>query len=392
MFRRASSDERFRGGVAIGDAIVDLGEAARCGALTGEARALAEACDAPALNAFMQRGSRARSALRLALSLALRRRAPEESALRTCLVPQSDAEMALPARVGDYTDFYASIEHATSIGKLFRPDNPLLPNYVWVPVAYHGRASSLLASGSAFRRPAGQTFAPNASAPVVQPSKRLDYELEVAVWIGAGNRQGTAIPVADAGRHVFGLGLLNDWSARDIQAWEYQPLGPFLGKNSATTVSPWIVTLEALEPFRVPWERREQYPQPLPYLDAPQVRAAGAFDVHLEALIETAAMRAAGRAPVRLWPGTSHRVLDDRSDGRAPYHERMQCGARGSVRHGNDVGCRAGRGRVVARAHLRRVAAHRLTRRRDPHVPSGWRPHRSSRLVRTRRASTHRLR
>jgi fumarylacetoacetase len=300
VFRRAGSGEQFRGGVAIGDAIVDLGEAANSGALSGDAKALAAACNAPALNAFMEYGPRAWSALRLALSRALRRKAPEEPALHACLVLQSDAEMALPARIGDYTDFYASIEHATSVGKLFRPDNPLLPNYVWVPVAYHGRASSLLASGREFRRPAGQTFAPGASAPVVQPSKRLDYELEMAIWIGTGNRQGTPIPVADAASHVFGLGLLNDWSARDIQAWEYQPLGPFLGKNFATTVSPWIVTLEALEPFRVPWERGEQYAQPLPYLDADQVRAAGAFDVHLEASIETAAMRRAGRAPVRL--------------------------------------------------------------------------------------------
>ena len=300
VFRRTASGERFRGGVAIGDAIVDLGEAVRRGALSGEARRLGEACEAPALNEFMACGSSAWSALRAALSRALRREAPEESAMRACLVQQRDAEMALPARVGDYTDFYASIEHATSVGKLFRPDNPLLPNYVWVPVAYHGRASSLLASGRPFRRPAGQTFAPGAAAPAVQPSKRLDYELEMAIWIGTGNPQGTAIPVTDAARHVFGLGLLNDWSARDIQAWEYQPLGPFLGKNFATTVSPWIVTLEALEPFRVPWERREEYPQPLPYLDAQPVRAAGGVDVHLEALIETAAMRDAGRAPVRL--------------------------------------------------------------------------------------------
>ena len=255
------------------------------------------------------------------------------------------------------------------------------------------RASSLLASGHPFRRPGGQTFAPRAAAPVVQPSKRLDYELEMAIWIGTGNPQGTAIPVTDAAGHVFGLGLLNDWSARDIQAWEYQPLGPFLGKNFfATTVSPWIVTLEALEPFRVPWERREEYPQPLPYLDAQPVRAAGAFDVHLEALIETAAMRDAGRAPrAAVAFELPQRVLDARSDGRAPHRERMQFGARRPVWHGNDIGCRSGRGRVAARAHLRRISADHLAERREPHVSSKWRPHRSSRLVRTRRSPPHRL-
>ena len=300
VFRRAGTTAAFCGGVAIGDQIVELGAAARAGILDDAARHAAEAADAPELNGLMALGADAWSALRLALSRALRRGAPQQGALQRCLVAQREAEMALPARIGDYTDFYASIDHATNVGRLFRPDNPLLPNYVWVPVAYHGRASSVSVSPQAFTRPAGQTMPPGASVPLVQPSRRLDYELELGIWIGTGSALGERVAVSDAARHVFGVGLLNDWSARDVQAWEYQPLGPFLAKNFATTVSPWIVTLEALEPFRVPWTRGAQYPQPLAYLDAPSVRAAGALDVHLEALLDTAKMRAAGSAAVPL--------------------------------------------------------------------------------------------
>src|SRR5262249_4331850 len=193
-----------------------------------------------------------------------------------------------------------SIHHATAVGRLFRPDAPLLPNYRWVPIAYHGRASSLRVSGFAVRRPLGQLMPAGAARPELAPSRRLDYELEVGVFIGRGNELGTSVPLAQAEDHVFGLCLLNDWSARDIQAWEYQPLGPFLAKNFATTVSPWIVTLEALEPYRTPWTRPAGDPQPLPYLDAPEVRSAGAIDLRLEVYLETAAMRAAGNAPYRL--------------------------------------------------------------------------------------------
>jgi fumarylacetoacetase len=300
VFRRRGRGEPFRGGIAIGDSIVDLGAAWRRGAFSGDAHDLAEACCEPALNRFMSLGPDAWSTLRLALSRALREGAREHAALQACLVAQADAEMTVPSRVGNYTDFYASIYHATAVGRIFRPDNPLLPNYKWVPIAYHGRASSIVASGRAFPRPCGQTKATDAAEPAVTPTKRLDFEFELAVWIGAGNPLGAAVPIASAERHVFGLGLLNDWSARDVQAWEYQPLGPFLAKNFATTVSPWIVTLEALAPFRTAWTRPAGDPQPLPYLDAPSVRASGAFDVRLATWLETSEGRAAGRQPTRL--------------------------------------------------------------------------------------------
>jgi fumarylacetoacetase len=300
VFRRQGTNETFRGGVAIGDEIVDLGEAWHRGVFSGDAHDVAEACCEPALNDFMALGPQAWSTLRLALSHALRAGSNEEKALGRCLVAQADAQMAVPARIGDYTDFYASIYHATSVGKLFRPDDPLLPNYKWVPVAYHGRASSIGVSPGTFSRPVGQALPAGAQKPVVQPSRRLDYELEMGIWIGVGNTLGTRVAIDDAERHVFGLSLLNDWSARDIQAWEYQPLGPFLAKNFATTVSPWIVTLEALEPFRAEWTRPDGDPQPLEYLDGPALKARGGFDVELEALLETASMRIARRSPERL--------------------------------------------------------------------------------------------
>ncbi len=174
--------------------------------------------------------------------------------LQKCLVPQNEAVFSLPAQIGDYTDFYISIHHATAIGRQFRPDNPLLPNYKWIPIGYHGRSSSIGVSGQNFRRPQGQR-ASGTGAPTVGPSTRLDYELELGIFIGAGNVQGAPILIADAESHIFGLCLLNDWSARDLQGWEYQPLGPFLAKNFATTISPWVVTLQALAPFRVPFTR-----------------------------------------------------------------------------------------------------------------------------------------
>ena len=300
VFRRKGTHEAFRGGVAIGTEILDLGAAHRAGAFSGEAAAAAANCAGTTLNAFMAMGPSAWSALRLALSRSLRAGAPLEDKLRGCLVAQAQAEHALPARIGDYTDFYASVHHATTVGKMFRPDNPLLPNYKWVPIGYHGRASSIGVSGQSFPRPLGQTMPPGAETPTFGPSKRLDYELEVGVYVGVGNAPGDRVPIGAAESHLFGLCLLNDWSARDIQAWEYQPLGPFLAKSFATTVSPWIVTLEALAPHRVEWTRPAGDPQPLPYLDSPEVRAHGAFDVALEAWLETAEMRAAGEPPLRL--------------------------------------------------------------------------------------------
>lgn len=300
VFRRQGSDEAFRGGVAIGDQIVDLAAAKDSGVFSGLAQQALQACAADELNDFMAMGSEAWSALRLALSRALRSGSDAEAALSACLVAQADAEYKLPCRIGDYTDFYTSVHHATSVGKLFRPDNPLLPNYKWVPIGYHGRSSSIDVSGQAFRRPMGQTKAPDASEPSFGPCKRLDYELEVGIYIGAGNALGEPVALDAADDHVFGLCLFNDWSARDIQAWEYQPLGPFLAKNFASTVSPWIITNEALAPYRVAWSRDAADPQPLPYLDSAATRAEGAIDIQLEVLLETERMRNSGSAPVKL--------------------------------------------------------------------------------------------
>ncbi|MBV8045583.1 MAG: fumarylacetoacetase [Paludibacterium sp.] len=300
VFRRDGSGEAFRGGVAIGDEIVDLAALASARLFDGEAAQALAACAAPTLNDFMARGPQAWSALRLALSRALRAGSAQTAALRPCLVPQGDAEYALPARIGDYTDFYASIHHATNVGRLFRPDNPLLPNYKWLPIGYHGRASSIGVSGQRFVRPSGQIMAPGAERPSVGPCQRLDYELEVGIFIGAGNALGTSIALDDAEAHVFGLCLLNDWSARDIQAWEYQPLGPFLAKSFATTISPWIVTLEALAPYRAAWTRPAEDPQPLPYLESVAQRRMGAFDIQLEVWLQTERMRREGQTGERL--------------------------------------------------------------------------------------------
>jgi len=300
VFRRKGQNEPFRVGVAIGDQILDLSAAQSAGAFSGPAARAAAACAAPSLNAFMMMGPAAWSALRLSLSHVLRQSSTLADRLHGCLVPQSHAEHALPAHIGDYTDFYASIHHATSVGKLMRPDNPLLPNYKWVPIGYHGRGSSIRVSGLQFHRPLGQLLAPGAQAPTLAPSKRIDYELELGVFIGTGNELGERIRIADAEAHVFGLCLLNDWSARDIQTWEYQPLGPFLAKSFATTISPWIVTLEALAPYRIAWRRADGDPPPLPYLDWPMIRHAGAIDIEFEVLIETARMRESGQAPQRL--------------------------------------------------------------------------------------------
>lgn len=303
VFRPKGSVQGFRVGVAIGDHILDLrlafshGVFEDCDKLTQQA---AQAAIADTLNPLMDMGPAAWSTLRLALSRMLRQGAPQAALLRSNLVAQSEAEYALPAQIGDYTDFYTSIHHATSVGKLFRPDNPLLPNYQWVPIGYHGRASSIAVSGQHFRRPVAQIKPPTAEVPVLAPSKRIDYEMELGVFIGSGNELGETIALDDAESNVFGICLLNDWSARDVQAWEYQPLGPFLSKSFATTISPWIVTLEALAPYRTAWTRPETDPQPLPYLDSPSLRAAGAFDIALEVRLQTAQMREAGSLPQQL--------------------------------------------------------------------------------------------
>lgn len=294
-FRRQGSTEAFRGGVAIGDQILDLAAVHQAGVFTGDVGQAVQAGAQPQLNALMALGASVWSVLRLALSRALREGAAEQAALQACLVPQVQAEYGVPARIGDYTDFYTSVHHATNIGKLFRPDNPLLPNYKWIPIGYHGRASSIGVSGQQFRRPVGQTMPPGAAQPSFGPCKRLDIELELGIFVGSGNELGDTVPMAQAEDHVFGMCLLNDWSARDIQAWEYQPLGPFLSKNFATTISPWIVTLEALAPYRVAFERPADDPQPLPYLDSETNRQRGAFDIQLQVGLETPKMREAGQ-------------------------------------------------------------------------------------------------
>ena len=294
VFRRKAGNEAFRGGVAIGDQVLDMAAVRDAKALPADLQAQVEAAAMGQLNALMGMNPAQWSALRLALSRALRAGAKEEAALKACLVPQSEVEYTVPVQVGDYTDFYTSVYHATNVGKLFRPTNPLMENYKWVPIGYHGRASSIRISGVDFKRPKGQLKAPDAD-PVLKPCNRLDYELEMGIYAGAGNAWGEAIGIDDAENHIFGLCLLNDWSARDVQAWEYQPLGPFLSKNFATSISPWVVTLEALAPYRTAFTRPAEDPQPLPYLSSDANWQSGALDVQLTVAIQTAQMRAAGQ-------------------------------------------------------------------------------------------------
>jgi len=302
IFRRSGSDEPFRVGVAIGDQVLDLAGFAQSDALTTDNlcdRALAT-CGDDTLNRLMALGLPHWSALRLTLSRALRRNAVEQTALERWLVPMTAVEYRLPCQIGDYTDFYTSIYHATSVGSLFRPDNPLLPNYKWVPIGYHGRSSSIAVSGQNFHRPHGQTKAPDAQEPSFGPCRRLDYELELGIFIGTGNDAGATIQLDQAEQHVFGLCLFNDWSARDLQAWEYQPLGPFLAKNFASTVSPWVISLEALVPYFAPFTRPADDPQPLPYLDSEKNRQQGAVDIQLSAHLLSAQMSQQGHAPAQL--------------------------------------------------------------------------------------------
>jgi fumarylacetoacetase len=293
-----------RVGVAIGRMIVDLPAARALGLFDGLASEAAAVCDQPSLNALMALGTRHWSALRASLSALLREGGRGRDHAERILVGMDDVEMLVPAEVGDYTDFYASVQHATNVGSMFRPDNPLLPNYKWVPIGYHGRSSSIVASGTPVVRPTGQLKGPNDDAPVVAPSRSLDYEMEVGIFAGPPNAMGSSIPLAEAELHLFGFCLLNDWSARDVQSWEYQPLGPFLAKNFATTVSPWVVTLEALAPFRAPaYARPEGDPRPLPYLAGDANEASGNFDITLEVSLATARMRAAGEPAARLTTG-----------------------------------------------------------------------------------------
>jgi len=279
-----------RVGVAIGDEILDLSVLERRGLLTvptlsGRGQTL---FDRDSLNAFMACGRQAWRDLRARISLLLRHDAPplrDDAALRReAFVPMRDAELLLPVEIGDYTDFYSSREHASNVGAMLRgPENALMPNWLHLPVAYHGRASSVVVSGTDLRRPHGQTKPENAAAPIFGPSRSVDFELEMGMFVGPGNALGAPIEIDRAGEHIFGLALVNDWSARDIQKWEYVPLGPFLAKNFGTSISPWIVSLEALEPFRCAGPRQD--PPPLPYLCC---HRDAAYDIHLEVLLQAA--------------------------------------------------------------------------------------------------------
>ena len=284
-FRRPGAKD-WRIGMAIGTEVLDLRQAGLI--------------DTDDMNALLGAGAAVRKTLRQLSSSSLAAGSPRASALRDAVVAQRSVELGLPCRIGDYTDFYTSIHHATSVGKQFRPDNPLLPNYKWVPIGYHGRASSIGPSGAHIRRPRGQYKEASEDAPRLGPTRRLDYELEVGVIVAEPNPLGDPVPLVSAEDHLAGLALFNDWTARDVQAWEYQPLGPFLSKNFASTLSPWIVTMEALAPFRAPFRRAVDDPQPLPYLHSARNREAGAIDITLEVWLRTAAMRDAGLPAERL--------------------------------------------------------------------------------------------
>jgi fumarylacetoacetase len=299
VFQSGKSSEA-RIGVAIGDSVLDLFAAAESHLLDGLPKETVAACKQNSLNHLMSLGREASSSLRARLLDLLLDPAAKQK-VEPLLQKQAEIEMQLPAHIGDYTDFYASIDHATNVGRLFRPDNPLLPSYKYVPIGYHGRASSIGVSGSNIQRPSGQIKTAESDKPHFAPTQSLDYELEVGFFIGAGNAHGCSIPIDDAESHIFGFCLVNDWSARDIQAWEYQPLGPFLAKSFATSISPWVVTMDALAPFRSPaFERAEGDPPPLPYLNSPADQASGGFDVKLEVWLRTERMRSENSAAIRL--------------------------------------------------------------------------------------------
>lgn len=289
-------------GVAIGDYVLDLRAAFAAGLLEGHPAA---AIEASTLNTYMGLPASQRLALRHALS-AMFSDASLASKVQPFMVPSADCLMHLPAQIGDYTDFYVGIHHAMNVGALFRPDNPLLPNYKHVPIGYHGRASSIRVSGTPVVRPNGQTKAPTAEVPSFGPSKRMDYELEIGVWIGSGNELGQPIKIEDALNHVAGFCLLNDWSARDFQAWEYQPLGPFLAKNFMSTISPWVITIEAMAPyFTAQAPRPEGDPKPLPYLWSDADQQGGALSVDLKVTLSSQQMRNDGVPDVQLSEGPS---------------------------------------------------------------------------------------
>jgi fumarylacetoacetase len=296
VYARIGSEERPRGSVAIGDQVLDLARLVASELLQGEAQIACSAAAGETLNAFMGLGLPAWRSLRRALFRLLSSDAhpATQDKVRTCLVPLTQAEMKMPVQVRNYTDFYTSLHHAVNVGRVIRPENPLTSNFQWLPIAYHARASSVVLSGAAFHRPHGQSHSSGAEVPAFGPCRRLDFELEMGFFVGPDTELGESVPLAEARDRIFGMCLLNDWSARDHQFWEMDPLGPFLGKNFCTSISPWIVTMEALTPFRVPFDRPAGDPQPLPYLDDASDRADGSLDVRLEVLLQTAQHRARG--------------------------------------------------------------------------------------------------
>jgi fumarylacetoacetase len=299
VFRRRNTGEAFRGGVGIGDYIVDLSLLQKSGLLDGLEAQAAAAGSRPILNDLLDLGRAAWRALRHALFNLLHHVAAPATvtAVRKCLVRQSNAEYDLPIRIGDYSDYFTSIHHAINGGRLLGPNFELPRSFQWLPMAYHGRVSSIGVAGQEVHRPHGQVLDSSSNSPIFRPTRRLDFELELGIVIGTGSSLGEPVSISAAENHVFGLCLLNDWSARDIQAWEMTPLGPFQSKNFATTLAPWIVTLDALAPFRSPLERVIDGPDLLPYLDSEYVRISGALDIHLEISLETSAMRAGGLPP-----------------------------------------------------------------------------------------------
>ena len=299
-FRHKSNESGNRIGVRIGDQVIDLEELP----VQSEFQWWLKSASGPwNVDNVARVRPDAAAQIRKYLITLLRQDADDtaRTTVEKVLVPSADVEFFVPFEIGDYTDFYCSIFHATNVGSMFRPDNPLMPNYKYVPIGYHGRASSIVVSGTDIRRPKGQNRSDAEKPPVYIPAKNLDYEMELGFFVGRGNEMGEPIPISEAEEHIFGMCLVNDWSARDIQAWEYQPLGPFLAKNFATTISPFVVTMEALAPFRTPaFERPEGDPEPLEYLSDENNRKSGGLDINLEVYIQTERMRNENIAPYLL--------------------------------------------------------------------------------------------
>jgi len=285
-----------RGGVAIGDQIVDLARLAATELLTGTAREACIAASQKHLNDFMSLGQTAWRALRHSLFNLLRDDVSTsvQEQMRGLLIPQANAVMHMPVNIGAFTDFFTSLHHAVNGGRIARPGAPLIANFKWLPAAYNGRASSVVLSGTAFHRPKGQARPSGLAEPVFGPSTRLDFELELGFFVGEPSRFGHGVPVAQARNHIFGMCLLNDWSARDIQFWEMDPLGPFLGKSFCTSISPWIITMDALEPYRTPLIREAGDPASFDYLDDEMERDAGAYDIRCDVLLQSAEHREHG--------------------------------------------------------------------------------------------------